>query len=37
VPVLRQYFAPERVQVMEMTRGVFQDVADREPTAVGGR
>jgi S-adenosylmethionine decarboxylase len=37
VPILREYFAPERVQVMEMTRGVFQEVADREPSAVGGR
>lgn len=37
VPVLRRYFAPERVQVIEMTRGVVQDVAGREPSAVGGR
>lgn len=35
LPVLRAHFAPERVQVLEMNRGIFTD--DRgEVTAVGG-
>jgi S-adenosylmethionine decarboxylase len=34
VPVLRKHFSPERIQVMEMTRGLIQDqpaVADGRP------
>ena len=35
VPVLREYFAPERIQVMTMTRGLLQDEAvSRQPSAV---
>ena len=33
VPVLREHFAPERIQVMEMTRGLIQD----QPTVANGR
>ncbi len=38
VPVLRKYFEPERIQVMEMTRGQL-DLAEPErlPVAVGAR
>ena len=35
VPVLREYFAPERVQVMEMTRGVIEDGLGRPGVGVG--
>ena len=35
VPVLREYFAPERVQVMEMTRGLIEDGLVRPGVGVG--
>ena len=37
MPVLREHFAPERIQVMEITRGLVEGAVRREPSVVGGR
>jgi S-adenosylmethionine decarboxylase len=35
VPVLREHFAPERIQVMEMSRGLVEDALVRQPVGAG--
>ena len=35
VPVLREYFAPERIQVMEMTRGLIEEGATSHGAEAG--